>query len=728
MIKTLERGEILFKKKIIFKCLAITLLLNLNKGSVFASERYESFSGEDIFVNENTQLKPLDIEVSGATLVSPMKNTSFAQYINATTKRLENGKVINNKTSGVSTDNNYYMIDENTKKFLTLKRNTTYTVFISGKIRFDESNNYRRIVPFYRTFEEDGRAVTKVIKDISVSHDNYFNESISFTTEDKEIQSFGFYVSTASTIVDEVDVYYHVVEGNVADKNIPYFEGVKSVGQHDNLKNQITLSSQNKNISTELEYGFYDEFGQEVGGNDTSHYRSKNLIRVNPGDKLVYSNMGIERGINVLYFDINKNFMFKRNITSPIIDIPKNCYYIKYFHYSSDSERLQMEHGDRITSYVEPLLNQVKVNLKEPLRSLPNGVKDRIIKKDGQWVVERNCAEVTLTEESILRVRNHNEVNVDRVELNIDSFKGIKVGDYWMHTIPPEAVFEAVSWKPHSDNTNNVWKWFHSVHQSFHIVCPKGTTLEEAKVKLLNTNVVYQLETPIYEPLNVESVLNIYEDRFIIRSDSQIPANINITVDRTINLAKKNIEIAKLNPTIDNISQARYWINLIDNSILKDQLQSEISNITNIDDLQLEKKTVTANIDLYIKSENTLTMSLSTNSIMFDDFGGTEDMEKLGCLDIQISSSLPYDLNAYLVDELYNSDKSKIMDKEILNIKESSQSNYNLFTGINNKLILKANNSAGNFINHSIDLRLRGGITHDKDVYKTVIKFEAEQK
>lgn len=44
------------------------------------------------------------------------------------------------------------------------------------------------------------------------------------------------------------------------------------------------------------------------------------------------------------------------------------------------------------------------------------------------------------------------------------------------------------------------------------------------------------------------------------------------------------------------------WINLVKESTKKDELQDEISNITEIVDLEIEKKTATANLDLYIKS------------------------------------------------------------------------------------------------------------------------------
>ena len=138
--------------------------------------------------------------------------------------------------------------------------------------------------------------------------------------------------------------------------------------------------------------------------------------------------------------------------------------------------------------------------------------------------------------------------------------------------------------------------------------------------------------------------------------------------------------------------------------------------------------TISSNLDVYIKSENLLSLSLDTNSITFDDFSGAEDVVKENAINLTIHSSLPYELNAYLPTEIQNSDKSKTMNKEILNIKENSEIDYKNFANINEKVVLKDNCSAGNRLNHGIDIKLKGRIAHEKDVYKTTIRFEVKQK
>ena len=137
---------------------------------------------------------------------------------------------------------------------------------------------------------------------------------------------------------------------------------------------------------------------------------------------------------------------------------------------------------------------------------------------------------------------------------------------------------------------------------------------------------------------------------------------------------------------------------------------------------------ISNNLDIYIKCENMLQMTLNTNLITFEDFNGTEDVIKENIINININSSLPYSLNAYLPVEIQNADKSNTMDKRVLNIKENSEANYQTFTNTTDKIVLKDNCSAGNDLIHGVDIKLKGGIAHEKDVYKTTIKFEAEQK
>lgn len=192
--------------------------------------------------------------------------------------------------------------------------------------------------------------------------------------------------------------------------------------------------------------------------------------------------------------------------------------------------------------------------------------------------------------------------------------------------------------------------------------------------------------------------------------------------------AEDAVVLAENNKTTSDIQSARELVNSLEEGVKKEELQSRLNDIVDLTDFTFTKYTTTSNVDVYIKCENILMMSLDTNSVTFEDFSGIEDMEKTNAVNISINSSLPYQLNAYLPTEIQNSDKSNTMDKRILNIKENSESTYQTFANTTDKIVLKDNCNAGNDLVHGIDIKLKGGIAHEKDVYKTTIKFEAQQK
>lgn len=159
---------------------------------------------------------------------------------------------------------------------------------------------------------------------------------------------------------------------------------------------------------------------------------------------------------------------------------------------------------------------------------------------------------------------------------------------------------------------------------------------------------------------------------------------------------RKLVEQAELNRDMESIQIAREAVNALLESLEKDILQDRLNAITNISDLEIEKKCATASLDIYIKCENLLSMSLDTNSITFSDYSGVSDMEKIGAVNITVNSSLPYSLNAYLPSEIFNSDKSEKMDLDVLKIKENSESVYKEFENTTDKIVLKDNCNEGN--------------------------------
>lgn len=199
-----------------------------------------------------------------------------------------------------------------------------------------------------------------------------------------------------------------------------------------------------------------------------------------------------------------------------------------------------------------------------------------------------------------------------------------------------------------------------------------------------------------------------------------------ITPEMEAEVAVSNVEEE---PTVNNMIIARGLVNGLDESETKDDLQDRL-NIVEVE-MELTKKNATANVDVYIKSENMLKLSLDTNSVTFEDFSGVVDMKKPNAVNLTVSSSLPYKVDAYLATDIQNATKDKTMNKEILKIKanNSLESEYKSFTDVNiTPITLLDDQIAGNDVVHGIDLMLKGNLAHEKDVYKTTIKFEVGQK
>ena len=57
---------------------------------------------------------------------------------------------------------------------------------------------------------------------------------------------------------------------------------------------------------------------------------------------------------------------------------------------------VQIECNNKITNYEPYKENKKDISLNEPLRGLPNGVKDTIEKINGEWKIVRRCVQIVL--------------------------------------------------------------------------------------------------------------------------------------------------------------------------------------------------------------------------------------------------------------------------------------------------------------------------------------------
>ncbi|MBQ8997222.1 MAG: hypothetical protein IJ086_00855 [Clostridium sp.] len=196
------------------------------------------------------------------------------------------------------------------------------------------------------------------------------------------------------------------------------------------------------------------------------------------------------------------------------------------------------------------------------------------------------------------------------------------------------------------------------------------------------------------------------------------------TSNEDFNLEKHTEELivlAENSKSNYNKEMAQASLNNLPDGELKTKLQNRINNI------KTTSLTHSGNIDVYIKPQNILSLSLDTNVVTFEDYSGTESLEILGAIGLTVDSTLPYDLNSYLESEICSINGDKTLDRNVLNLKESSSNEYKHFRNIKEKVTLLADCDSGYKKSHSIDMKLNPSV-FETDVYKTVVKFEIEQK
>lgn len=275
-----------------------------------------------------------------------------------------------------------------------IKSNTTYTIIFT--ILKNTIPNYKGITiagasdPFY------GSEIKRVL------HDPTFDLSVGtkvvkFTT-DSDISGYtglGFGFPEVSSRVEAGEVFYIgnviLLEGdytNVPLEELPYIEGIKSIGEQEN--NTINIYSNGKNIfDGKLQRGHWIN-----GGLQYSDYAvaNVNFIPVKPNTQYTITIQNYTGIIYVAELDYSLNQLFTHKIVSGATITITNGVFLKFctenlekFKLSTDTQ-VQIEEGNTYTSY-EPYKEYVQnIHLKEPLRSLPNGVCDEIV---GNKIIRR---------------------------------------------------------------------------------------------------------------------------------------------------------------------------------------------------------------------------------------------------------------------------------------------------------------------------------------------------
>ena len=392
---------------------------------------------------------------------------------------------------------------------------------------------------------------------------NYCTDSSKELTLNGDIDLEGTFVTTTEG-VDGGKVYV-LCEGNtlILDENGNEVEAgsegarLVSVGQDDENGHKIEILSQNKNLYKE------------------SEFLSPSLPKETINNKEYYVLKGVNTPtINNLLID-DTMFKFKENTQYTFTIKGMRLHYFHFFYvtytdgtkssvkyYNAEETEMTfttlanktiknvftdtgyagaksyilvngicMKEGID-TTFISQKSNKKEISLIEPLRSLPNGKKDRFIEIGGEWFIERNVgqsdliitggskwgsgvAEGMIGFYGILSTTNLNyngtafevEGNIVcdklnsciRSKLSTETKNSIIRGDNYVGVVVKRSDLE-------TEDLEGVKKYINS----------------------LNAKFIYNLATPVYEPLEIEPILNCYNDTTHISNNSIIPCNMKI--------------------------------------------------------------------------------------------------------------------------------------------------------------------------------------------------------
>ena len=447
-----------------------------------------------------------DVELSGNSLVNsvlPDKLYEDSNYL-----EFENSPVITKGNITLKSRQSNYVRFCPKIECGVIKPNTKYTLIfnvtsnnLTGRINLTHTNTDTLIsaFPFTNTIQPKQTGIFKYV-----------------LTSKADISSCNTLLRTiiwndCSTRDETITFSLMILEGDWTNKPIPqYFEGMKSVGEKEDGNHKISILSVGKNlvnnIVNEWEVGSIDGV-HGTNTTTTTRIRMKNFATLPKKEGYLSCKYFGDYKLAIRFY--NKKFEFISGkdkpyqgfIEEPKIKIPNSAFYYKLICASkSESEIVpseisncmcQLELGETTpVSYTNVGWNKKEISLNEPLRGLPNGVKDTVEKVNGEWKIVRRCGEVIL--DNSLTYNNHRNDDV-----NFDEYK---IFDFPINTIKQSS---SISDKFPQTNYDRAVCTSGIVYIRFS-KAREINTLEKCRQWFANnpTKIVYALETPIIEDVS----------------------------------------------------------------------------------------------------------------------------------------------------------------------------------------------------------------------------------
>lgn len=355
-------------------------------------------------------------------LIDEMKTQFDAEYGSALDMKLENNENVFSIGTGTNVDKSSEV--ENSFTDVELSGNSLVNLcppIKSGMISFNTNSEGINTSGYYKGFKMSnlnikiGQTYTSILlgtnnirahlwNNIGIQINGTFGKFIA--TEMVSDSYLHFYPEDGNLKESDLtNLKVILLEGDWTNKPIPqYFEGMKSVGQDYVNGHKIEILSQNENLfdNTKAFQGYVTSDGQLT--NRTHNNIRSDYISIKPNTYYSVLCDGASGAHNYSWFDSNKVFIQRDTVGNKCIS-PSNAHYLIYHnayvndnsYVDLDSAKITLTIGQQVpTQHIVHKSNKKEISLNEPLRGLPNGIKDTIEKVNGEWKIVRRCGEVVL--------------------------------------------------------------------------------------------------------------------------------------------------------------------------------------------------------------------------------------------------------------------------------------------------------------------------------------------
>ena len=557
-------------------------------------------TGIDIDKKDDVENSFTDIELSGNSLVN----------LSATKQLL-------NQTSAHYSD--VYLCESS-----RLKANTSYRLEYDFECNIDFT--------FSKCYLGYSTSKGSMIAESSVKFDAKKGKNIlNFTLTQSELDivinnNFKYFMVRVFIDSDKKEKTYStknvmLLEGDWTNKPIPqYFEGLKSVGEKEDGNHKISILSRGKNLfDTNLLYGaeilskdLSSFIFQGWASHSISNSDVKKLFKPNTTYTIKAKAKIIKKVGTVPVFDYDVGGMFYHAEMTPnhfgrfqsktmynlgdeaILETTfttPNCldkYKLRLYsnRYADENvaqydivefSEIQLEESTTSSEFESYKSDKKEISLNEPLRGLPNGIKDTIEKVNGEWKIVRRCGEVVLDGSEYWSKYTPNETSscfghvIDDIAtkyqygLVCDRFASAK--DYYPNSVTDEGINQ-------HGNKVLLIRINHSRLSSQDVAGFKQWLSQNP------TKVIYELETPIIEnispvtlqcwkngTISIDEVLPVESTHTVaLNKSAQIQKNIeelSILKNRIETLEKQynnstlnqayELELLRLDMQLDNI-------------------------------------------------------------------------------------------------------------------------------------------------------------------------------